>query len=323
MTKPFATRSGVRRVIEAAIAAPSMHNTQPWPFYHLRDSVSVYADLRRRLKVADPLGRSLGMSCGAALFNMRLAIRMTGYEARVLTLPAPRSAPDLLAVVRTAQGESPSPEERRLHAAIPHRRTNRFPFDGHALPAEVVGDLAAAAGREGATLTMLRGQATRRVLSLVAYADRTLSGDEAYRAELAHWTADGLRDDGVPRDAFGPRPWDGGLPMRDSRLGTGTQVAVFEDDPQIAALLTGGDGPHDWLVAGQALQRVLLTATAHGVSASMFSQPLDLEDDRFGGRRDGAHGQVQMLLRLGYGPPVPAVSRRPLYEVPNARQWRC
>ncbi|MFI7705601.1 hypothetical protein [Nonomuraea sp. NPDC049480] len=41
--------------------------------------------------------------------------------------------------------------------------------------------------------------------------------------------------------------------------------------PQLTAPFTMGHGPRAWLAAGQALHRVLLTATAHGVAASMFS----------------------------------------------------
>lgn len=316
MVKPFATASGVRRIVEAAVAAPSVHNTQPWLFYHLKDSMSVYGDRRRQLRVADPLGRCLGMSCGAALFNMRLAIRMTGYEARVLPLPAPRAAPDLLAVVRAVQGEPPSPDERRLHAVIPDRRTNRFPFDGRRLPHEAVRDLVVAARHEGATLVMLDGRAAREVLGMVATAERALSRDEGYRHELSPWTQDGPRADGVPRQAFGPRPYGFEPPLRDFGLGASREVATFERNPQIAALFTDGDAPRDWLIAGQALQRVLLTAAAHSLSASLFSQPLDLPDSRHRGKPT-APGHLQMLLRLGYGPPVPAVPRRPLHEVFN------
>ncbi|NUW35708.1 hypothetical protein HTZ77_30405 [Nonomuraea sp. SMC257] len=319
MAGPFASASGVRRIIEAAIAAPSVHNTQPWLFHHLKNSVTVYADLRRQLPVADPRGRCLGISCGAALFNMRLAIRMTGHQARVLPLPAPRGAPDLLAVVRAVQGEAPSQEERQLHAMIPRRRTNRFPFDGSPLPVKAVDDLVDAAGREGATLVMLDSRVAREVLGMVAAADRALSRDDAHRRELSRWTGDGTRADGIPRHAFGPRPECAELPLRDFSLGEGGEVARFEGDPQIAALFTRGDGPRDWLAAGQALQRVLLTATAQGVSASLLSQPLDLADQGHGDEPAGTLGYLQMLLRLGYGPPVPAVPRRPLHEVFNTR----
>ncbi|SPL98786.1 Dinucleotide-utilizing enzymes involved in molybdopterin and thiamine biosynthesis family 2 [[Actinomadura] parvosata subsp. kistnae] len=55
------------------------------------------------------------------------------------------------------------------------------------------------------------------------------------------------------------------------------------------------------------------------MSASLFSQPLDLPDSEHRGESTGTPGHLQMLLRLGYGPPVLAVPRRPLHEVFNTR----
>lgn len=58
-------------------------------------------------------------------------------------------------------------------------------------------------------------------------------------------------------------------------------------------LFTDRDDPADWLRAGQALQRALLTATSLGVSASFLTQPLELADlafrydPRYGGLRHG------------------------------------
>ncbi|GAA2319302.1 nitroreductase [Nonomuraea roseoviolacea subsp. roseoviolacea] len=326
--KPFATRAGVRRLVAAAVAAPSVHNSQPWRFRRVDDAtLDLYADLDRLLAVTDPLGRGLGVSCGAALFNLRLAIRMTGHEPRVLPLPDPRDRPDLLATVHATPVGPPSPDERLLHDMIPHRRTNRFPFDGRPLPRDVMVALVAAAHDEGATLIPVAGRTARRVLDLVATADATLAADPAYRAELAHWTRAETGADGVPGHAFGPRPSQGGPPMRDFGLGRGPYdgcgpPADFEPEPQLAALFTTGDGPRDWLRAGQALQRLLLTATAHGVAASLFSQPLDLRPPQHRGDQAGPFGHVQMLIRLGYGPPVPRVPRRPVFEVLDRRQAR-
>ncbi|MEV3985985.1 hypothetical protein [Nonomuraea sp. NPDC049758] len=310
---PFASHAGVRRIVAAAGAAPSVHNTQPWRFRRLDDTtMELYADLDRLLAVTDPLGRGLGISCGAALFNLRLAVRMTGHDPGVLPLPDPGGRPELLATVRATPGGPPTPDERLLHDMIPHRRTNRFPFERRPLPRDVLLDLVNAAHDEDATLLLVKGGTARRVLDMVALADDTLTADAAYRAELARWTRTEGGPDGVPAHAFGPRPRSGELPMRGFG---GGEVADFEAEPQLVALFTQGDGPHDWLRAGQALQRVLLTATAHGVAASMFSQPLDLRPPQHRGDRPGPFGHVQMLIRLGYGPPVPRVPRRPVYEV--------
>ncbi|MGA5757987.1 Acg family FMN-binding oxidoreductase [Nonomuraea bangladeshensis] len=319
---PFASAADVCAVVGAAAAAPSVHNTQPWRFHRADDAtMELYADLDRLLTVTDPMGRGLGLSCGAALYNLRLAVRVTGHDARVRILPDPAHRPDLLATVHAVPGEPPTPDEQLLHDMIPHRRTNRFPFDDRPVPREIVVALVHAAHAESATLVPVSGRTARRVLELIAMADDTLADDPAYRDELARWTGPDTRADGVPEHAAGPRPRDGRLPMRDFGRHAGT--AEFEPEPQLAALFTRGDGPRDWLRAGQALQRVLLTATARGVAASLFSQPLDLRPPQHrGDRTGGPFGHVQMLIRLGYGPPVPRVPRRPVAEVLDGREAR-
>jgi hypothetical protein len=67
-------------------------------------------------------------------------------------------------------------------------------------------------------------------------------------------------------------------------------------------LATARDHPADWLRAGQALQRVLLTATSNGLSTSFLYQPFELHD-----KRQPEPGWwpwpecPQIVLRLGYG----------------------
>ena len=63
----------VTNLLAAAIAAPSMHNTQPWRFRVRRYAqvVELYADPARALPHSDPQGRAILIACGAALFNLR------------------------------------------------------------------------------------------------------------------------------------------------------------------------------------------------------------------------------------------------------------
>ena len=86
-------------VVRAAVAAPSVHNSQSWYFSSSGNVSRLHADARRGLPQADPAGRELVISCGAALFNLRLAVRRLGFAADVSLLPD-AAQPGLLAEIR-------------------------------------------------------------------------------------------------------------------------------------------------------------------------------------------------------------------------------
>jgi hypothetical protein len=91
--------------------------------------------------------------------------------------------------------------------------------------------------------------------------------------------------------------------------------AWFEEDPQLAVLSTPAGTRKDWMHAGQALQRVLLTATSRGIAVAPLTQPLETADAWLvRDPREGAE-QPQLILRVGYGLPVPQTPRRPVTEV--------
>src|SRR5260370_5216120 len=83
------TEEIARFVVEAAVNAPSVHNTQPWWFYGADHEIGVHADEERRLAVADPDGREMMISCGAALFTARVALRYLGIVPAVTLFPEP------------------------------------------------------------------------------------------------------------------------------------------------------------------------------------------------------------------------------------------
>jgi nitroreductase len=312
--KPLADAGIVRRIVEAAAAAPSIHNTQPWRFRVAGDDVlEVHGDPERMLWVADAHGRALHLSCGAALFNLRLAVRMTGAKPLVWPLPDPRSRPTLMASVQLARGRPATGEERELQEAIWRRHTSRAPFAGRRVPGTVLAALERAAATEFALLRPLGGTDTERVLRLVADAEHELAGDFDHRVEMAHWIGT-EGEDGVPVTALGPRPDRGPAPVRD--LGraapeTALPTAHYEPRPQLAVLATARDGPADWLRAGQALQRVLLTATVRGIAASFLYQPIELHDMRQSPAGWWPWPECpQIIVRLGYAPQGAGAPRR-------------
>ena len=310
----------MRECLVAAAAAPSIHNTQPWLFRPRGGVVDVLVDRRRRLAVADPDGREMSVSVGAAVFNLGVAVRARGRPARVTLMPDP-SEPDVVArVVVGSQEVAPGPAATALAEAIGRRHTNRRPFLDRPVPAQVLADLSTAAEREGAFLLAADEALRDGLWSLTRTAENRSRADPSYRAELAAWTTPGGvgRRDGVPRQAFGPRDMLGAIPLRDFALGNGaaTATVTFEANPTVLLLFTTGDNPRDWVGAGVALERVLLTATVRGLAATPLSQVLEvprlraLLADPFDGQR------VQSVLRVGYpSTPLAATPRRPLAEV--------
>jgi nitroreductase len=302
--------------LRAAIRAPSPHNTQPWRFRVAGERIDVLLDPARILTVADADGREARLACGAALFNLRLALRAAGRA--VVVDPSPdRAQPDLLASVQIKGHRAPSVEELSLASAIPRRTSNRRPFIDQPVPASVRNQISHAAKSEGSNLVLLEQPALLSSLAdLLRRAQLLQDEDEDFQAEVRRWTAERAeRDDGVPRSAGGPRPSASGvLSLR--RFGESTVEREFEQDPLVAVLTTPGDAVLDQVRAGQAMQRVLLAATVAGVSASFLSQPIEVPRTRSLLRSlVGGLGHPQTVLRLGYGYAVPETPRRGIAEV--------
>lgn len=314
-----------RFLVRAAISAPSVHNTQPWRFAGHPDRTELYADPSRSLRVADPAGREMLISCGAALFNMRLAVRHLGFVPRVRLLPDP-GRPDLLAVVGWGEYVAPTAFDELLYQAMPRRHTHRGPFNTTPISPWLIGELCDIARAERAGLFQLRDPTERRLLARIVRAgERVQHADPWFAAERRRWTsAQGVpRPDGIPATAY-PRQPDGlEFAGRDFAAGApwGFRLRSRRADPcagdVMAVLTTQRDRRLDWLLAGQALQHILLYAEVHGVKVAFHTQPLELPDLRAKARSDllggGAHPQA--ILRLGHSTRVLISPRRMITDV--------
>jgi len=301
--------------LRAAIAAPSIHNTQPWLFQVAGSQIRLFLDDRRRLAAIDPQGRAMHLAIGAALFNLRVAILSRGRAADVELLPDPQLS-SLAAVVTAGAVQRVDSPSLELAQAIPRRRTNRRPFASRPVPDSILAECVAAALMEGGLLIPADPIARYDVLALTRAAQRRQQTDPGYLAELGAWapTPSG-RADGIPAASIGPRPDPASLPLRDfDPVGT-RRGARFEPEPTIGVLFSRGDGPADWLRAGQALQRVLLTATARGVATSLLTQATEVAPMRTELAAPGEPHWAQAVIRFGYAGRTPRTPRRPLSDV--------
>jgi hypothetical protein len=307
----------VNYLIAMAARAPSVHNTQPWRFRADEYAIELYADQSRKLRV-DPIGREMLISCGAALFGLRLAVRSLGYQPIVELLPD-RARLRLLARVRFGAAAPMTAGERQMLAALPHRHTHRGPFAPGPLPAGLMARLQHDALAEGATLALVdRALAFQQLADIVGAAGRRQDMDPLAQADVHRWSRDpaGPARDGIPAHAFPGKPsrLTGWLPQRDFDLGRGLGLLADGGPPPAATavLLTRGDGRADWLRAGQALHRLLTHAAGKWVFASLYTQPLEAATIRALIRdRLTLPGAPQVLMQLGLAQSAHTTARRP------------
>jgi hypothetical protein len=114
----------------SAGSAPSVANSQPWHWRVRGDTLELWAEPSRQLTMADPEGRLLTLSCGAALHHARVALAAGGWQADITRMPDPQRT-DLLAtltvtdripVSQEAVALQPADGERRGGIAEDHRR---------------------------------------------------------------------------------------------------------------------------------------------------------------------------------------------------------
>ncbi len=307
-----------RSAVAAAVRAPSVYNVQPWRFALVEGAIEVRIDPYRLLPVADPSQWATRIACGAAIANIELSLVVAGVRAK--TRLWPRSSDDLLVATIIADGACPpSPRQQELASAIARRRSNRHPFSDTPVPADARARLVAAAEAAGGWLVLVDDRTSvANLAAIVSDAEQLLRSDAAYVAEMRAWTSRYHTEQvGIPAEAAGvaPAPQDV-LAMRDYGGKERAEGRDFEQEPLLAVLGTNGGGPFDDVLAGMALQRVLLTATDAGLAASMLSQPIEVPQARDELRRVLRRlGTPQMIIRLGFGQPTTSSPRRPIDSV--------
>lgn len=317
----------LRYALRHATLAPSSHNSQPWRFVANHDRILLCADRLRALPVVDPFDRELIISCGAALFNLRVALASLGIGYAITLFPSSLD-PDLLADVRLLREQPVGVELAPLVSAISLRVTTRHPFSPAPVGAVIERELTEAALAEGVEVACAsEARAREAIADLVAEADQRQFADPRFRRELAKWIHPRRTGDGMPAYAAGLNSLlDFATPLVASAIRTfdvgggvaATHRELAAGSPLLLCIATSVDDAQAWLAAGEALERVLLVLTSHGLCASYLNQPIEVSGLRAQlGALLGMPKSAcpQLLLRIGHGTPDEPSPRRPLSEV--------
>jgi hypothetical protein len=298
----------LRRVIDLAGRAPSVHNTQPWVWRRTATGLELHVDSARRLRAADPLGRNAVMSCGATLHHLTVAAAALGWESQVRRVPDP-SGSSLLAQIELRPCP-PSADAATDLRAIAERCTDRRRFTSWPVPDEPLHRLAAIASLHGTQAVPLLAVTERfRAELLVRRAIERQCADQRIVLEQEHW---------VDHSAASKVPVchghvTGGSPSDTERL--------IEGSDGLLVLCGESDDVASWLSAGEGLSALWLAATTQGLSVVPLSQVVEVAETREALRHEvlGGLAHPLLLVRIGWQEisrsQLPRTARRPVDDI--------
>jgi hypothetical protein len=179
-------------VVHAAVLAANAHDTQPWRFQIGSDRIDVYADGDRHLGAMDPFRREMHLSLGCALENAVLIARSLGYAADFRTYDGLMQEGGVRDDARPAASISLGKQQADaspLVVAIPHRHTNRSPYqDDRSVPIDMLDQLSALASEAAVRLIWITDPAARRdFASATIAATETIVADSVMIADSDRW----------------------------------------------------------------------------------------------------------------------------------------
>lgn len=254
--------------------APSPCNVRPWEFHRDGDELELVADAGRAPAQGEAALREVILSCGAALLNMRVALRHFGRRDDVQLLPEPGNL-SVVARIRAGRPVHETPRDREMFYAIERRHTVHGTLSG-TVTAHLIDMCRTEAQVYGAWLHVI-----------TAANDREALADLIFEAHVAA---------GIGGDS----------PVCDNWHGTTLSEAaavrrMVRHAPVLMLLGTYGDDPAHWIAAGEALEAVLLHAAARETYAAFANQPLRVKQLRpWVTAAAGHRGSPHVLFGLGH-----------------------
>lgn len=290
----------LRRIVELACRAPSIHNTQPWLWRLAGARIDLYCDHRRQLPVADPHGRSLVLSCGAALHHAQVAADALGLDTHIARLPTPGNPSHLAAIDLTA-GE-PSSHAAADLKALERRRTDRSRFTSWPMSDERITALSNAASHRGVRVVAITDVSERfRLELLLSRAVAHQFSDPRFADEQRLWV-DRSDVDGIPAAAIDCAARSGARPSRFTDPRRLVLDELLQSSDGLLLISTDDDDRAAWLQAGETLSEVWLNATSDGMSVVPLSQVVEVDETRLALTHEfpGGTAAPQALLRVGW-----------------------
>lgn len=304
-------------LVAAGILASNPHNTQPWIFRVSDTRIDILADTSRHLGTFDPFLREMHIGLGCAIENIVLAAPANGYAVEIEQVAGSlvdiaRESVVRAATVHLTRAETPT---HPLYDAIPHRHTNRAPYDRtRGFPADVLRQLTALPDDESVALSLFtEGDGFEALGRAIINATDEIVADHKMIEDSHRWFRDGPQEmerdrSGLELDAAGLSPAllaaAKFLPALPAEQSHGTWATQTRDTHVPTAALLGMISVRDRydrpqaLAAGRLWQRIHLAASAAGLAMHPLNQPVEMVDREKQLGKD-AHAERRLAAIVG------------------------
>lgn len=315
-------RQALDGMLQAAALGVSADNGQPWRFKWRAGRLLIFLDAARAASFFDRAQNAAQFGIGSVVENLSIAAAHWGYQPLIHFFPDATRA-DLMPIISIAFTRV-LPQPHPLYPAIQKRTTNRRPYTGEPVPADIKDALAEIAGRHGGLRLIFveTERPKRRLGDLIAKADairfnfssRQVHDDFfsrlRYNRREAHSRRDGLWIDCLEAGISGKLAlrllsyWP--VARTASRLGVGkllggVSAQLLEHTPLMLLIIGTTPVPDSesrrFLLGGRLSQELWLTAATHGLAC----QPLAVlplffaQYQRFADR--GFNGQTGLTVK--------------------------
>ena len=319
----------VRRAVQLACRAPSLHNSQPWRWVLEGRAVHLFVDPARAPVHTDTSGREALFGCGAALDHFRVAMASAGFRSYVDRFPNPNNLHHLASVDFSPMDTVT--EAHRLRAdAILLRRTDRLPFAPPPNWESVQRTLRTTVGNDDVVLDVVPDELRPELAEASVLSESMRLYDSSYHGELTSWTTKPGATSGIPQSSLVSA-------AESDRVDVGRSFPVTdhperrpeipEDRSALVVLSTVDDSHETMLRCGEKLSAVLLDATMAGLATCTLTHITEIPASReVLATVIGQTATPHVVIRVGRAPSIeevaPPTPRRPIEAVFEVTQER-
>ena len=320
-SKTTVSREDFIILVENATKAPSGHNTQPWKFKLVGDTIEIHPDFSKELPIVDPNHRELYVSLGCAAENLSIAATTMGYNTDL------NITDDGILELKLEKTDIDSDP---LASQISLRQSNRSAGNGEIIPTNQIEELKKTKLYPGVKIHLYQngGKETRIIADYVRQGNDQQMNNPSFKGELFDWMRlnkkqQDATNDGVSYAVFGAPnlPLWMVKPIMKNAINAAPQnkkdAHAIEMSSHLALFTTASNTLTDWVNLGRTLERFLLTTTELGIANAHLNQPNEIQKlssemaDKLGLKNE----YTTVILRLSYAKPMPFSKRHDVKEV--------